>query len=63
MVSSLIDEARNQNAAYRAIANRLYQAEHELTEHQANARERNQPTPGPLRETLKPHNAGAFGTP
>nr|VDD31882.1 unnamed protein product [Brassica oleracea] len=63
MVSSSIDEARNQKAAYRAIANRLDQAKHELAEHQANARERNQPTPDPLRETLKPHNAGAFSTP
>ncbi|KAF3569555.1 hypothetical protein DY000_02016182 [Brassica cretica] len=63
MVSSLIDEARNQKAAYRDIANRLDQAEQELAEYRANARERNQPLPDPLRETLNPQNAGAFGTP
>ncbi|KAF2538900.1 hypothetical protein F2Q68_00021353 [Brassica cretica] len=54
MVSSLIDETRSQKAAYRAIANRLDQAERELVEHRANARERNQPQPDPLRETLNP---------
>ncbi|KAG5410936.1 hypothetical protein IGI04_007255 [Brassica rapa subsp. trilocularis] len=63
MVSSVIDEAYNQKAAYRAIANRLDQAEREFVEHRANARERNQPPPDPLRETLNPQNAGAFGTP
>ncbi|KAF3561411.1 hypothetical protein DY000_02013588 [Brassica cretica] len=63
MASSLIDEARNQKAAYRAIASRLDQAEQELAEHRANARERNQPPPDPLRETLNPQNVRAFGTP
>ncbi|KAG5411239.1 hypothetical protein IGI04_007558 [Brassica rapa subsp. trilocularis] len=51
------------NAAYRAIANRLDQAERELAEHRANARERHQSPPDPLRETLNPQNVGAFGTP
>ena len=63
MVLSLIDEACNQKAAYRDIANRLDQAEQELAEYRANARERNQPPRDPLRETLNPQNAGAFGTP
>ena len=48
MVLSLIDEARNQKAAYRAMAER------ELAEHRANARERHQSPPDPLRETLNP---------
>ncbi|KAF2563669.1 hypothetical protein F2Q70_00017421 [Brassica cretica] len=63
MVSSLIDEARNQKAAYHAMANRLDQAERKLAEHRANARERHQSPPDPLRETLNPQNVGAFGTP
>ncbi|KAF2556277.1 hypothetical protein F2Q68_00014203 [Brassica cretica] len=45
------------------MANRLDQAERELTEHRANARERHQSPPDPLRETLNPQNVGAFGTP
>ncbi|KAF2539405.1 hypothetical protein F2Q68_00021167 [Brassica cretica] len=63
MVSSLIQEARNQKATYRAIANRLEQAERELAEHRANARERNQPPPDSLGETLNPQITGAFVTP
>ncbi|KAF3565406.1 hypothetical protein DY000_02014123 [Brassica cretica] len=35
MVSSLIDEARKQKAAYPTIANQLDQAERELAEHRA----------------------------
>ncbi|KAF3563341.1 hypothetical protein DY000_02016542 [Brassica cretica] len=62
MVSSLIQEARNQKATYRAIANRLEQAERELVEHRANARERNQPPPDSLGETLNPQITGAFVT-
>ncbi|KAF2595516.1 hypothetical protein F2Q68_00012208 [Brassica cretica] len=63
MVSSLIDETHSQKAAYRAIARRLDQAKWELAEHRANARERNQPPPDPLWETLNPQNTGAFSTP
>ena len=63
IVSLLIDETRSQKAAYRAVANRLDQAERELAEHRANARERNQSPPDPLRETLNPKNTEAFSTP
>ncbi|KAF3509464.1 hypothetical protein F2Q69_00007555 [Brassica cretica] len=54
MVSSIIVEARNQKSANLAIASWLDQAERELAEHRANARERNQPPPDLLRETLNP---------
>ncbi|KAF3545459.1 hypothetical protein DY000_02006118 [Brassica cretica] len=63
MVSSLIDKTRNQEVAYRTILNQLDQTEQELAEHQANARERNQPPSDPLRGSLNPQNTGAFSTP
>ncbi|KAF2530558.1 hypothetical protein F2Q70_00029595 [Brassica cretica] len=63
MVSSLIDETRNQKIAYRTIANRLDQAKRELAEQRANARERNQTPPDPLRGTSNPKNTGLFSTP
>ncbi|KAF2570271.1 hypothetical protein F2Q70_00002935 [Brassica cretica] len=64
MLSSLIDEIRNQRIANKTIANRLDQAERELAEHRAaSVRERNQTTLDPLRGTSNPQNAGLFGTP
>ncbi|KAF3509800.1 hypothetical protein F2Q69_00009818 [Brassica cretica] len=64
MLSSLIDEIRNQRIANQTIANRLEQAERELAEHRAaNVRERNQTPLNPLRGTSNPQNAGLFGTP
>ena len=63
MVSSLIDETRNQKIAYQTVANRLDQDERELAEHRANARERNQTPLDPLRGTLNPQNTGLFSTP
>ncbi|KAF3570402.1 hypothetical protein F2Q69_00058792 [Brassica cretica] len=62
MVSSLIDKTRNQEVAYRTIANLLDQAERELAEHRANARERNQPPSDPSRGTLNLQNPGVFST-
>ena len=64
MLSSLIDEIRNQRIANQTIANRLDQAERELAEHRAaNARERNRMPLDPLRGTSNPQYAGLFGTP
>ncbi|KAF2564208.1 hypothetical protein F2Q70_00015198 [Brassica cretica] len=64
MLSSLIEEIRNQRIANQTIANRLEQAERELAEHRAaNVRERNQTPLNPLRGTSNPQNAGLFGTP
>ncbi|KAF2578644.1 hypothetical protein F2Q70_00012760 [Brassica cretica] len=56
MVSSLIDEIRNQKIANQTIVNRLDQAERELAEYRANARERNQTPLDPLRGTSNPQN-------
>ncbi|KAF3506792.1 hypothetical protein F2Q69_00006191 [Brassica cretica] len=63
MVSTLIDKSRNQEIAYRTIANRLDQTERELAEHQASARKRNQLLSGPLRKMQNSQNPGAFSTP
>ncbi|KAG2286336.1 hypothetical protein Bca52824_045940 [Brassica carinata] len=55
MLSSPIDEIRNQRISNQTIANRLDQAERELAEHQAtNVRERNQTPLDPLRGTSNP---------
>ncbi|KAF3595473.1 hypothetical protein DY000_02022379 [Brassica cretica] len=64
MVSSLIDEIRNQKIAIQTIANRLEKTERELTEYRAaNVRERKQTPLDPLRGTSNPQNAGLFSTP
>ncbi|KAF3511124.1 hypothetical protein F2Q69_00005218 [Brassica cretica] len=63
MISSLIDKTRNQEVTYRTIVNQLDQTKRELAEHQANARERNQPPSDPLRGSLNLQNTGAFSTP
>ena len=64
MLSSLIDEIRNQRVANQTITNRLDQAERELAEHRAaNIRERNQTPLDPLRATPNPQSTGLFGTP
>ena len=63
MVSTLIDEIRNQKIINQTIANRLEQAEREFAEHRpANARTRNQTPLDPLRGRSNPQNAGLFGT-
>ncbi|KAG2287633.1 hypothetical protein Bca52824_047237 [Brassica carinata] len=64
MLSSLIDEIRNQRVANQTITNRLDQAERELAEQRAaNIRERNQTPLDPLRATSNPQSIGLFGTP
>ncbi|KAF2563287.1 hypothetical protein F2Q70_00016418 [Brassica cretica] len=64
MVSSLIDEIRNQRITNQTTANRRDQAERKLAEYRAaNARERNQTPLDPLRGASNPQNAGPFGTP
>ncbi|KAF3563171.1 hypothetical protein DY000_02015523 [Brassica cretica] len=64
MMTTLIDEIHSQRIANQAIANRLDQAERELTEHRAaNIRERNQTPLDPLRTTSSPQSTGLFGTP
>ncbi|KAG2280814.1 hypothetical protein Bca52824_052034 [Brassica carinata] len=61
MLSSQIDEIRNQRIANQTIANQLDQAERELAEHRAtNVRERNQTPLDLLRGTSNPQNAGLF---
>ena len=64
MLSSLIDEIRNQRVANQTITNRLDQAERELAEHRAaNTRERNQTPLGPLKAASNPQSTGLFDTP
>ena len=64
MLSSLIDEIRNQTVVNQTITNRLDQAERELAEQRAaNIRERNQTPLDPLRATSNPQSTGLFGTP
>ncbi|KAF3504872.1 hypothetical protein F2Q69_00042996 [Brassica cretica] len=64
MLSSLIDEIRNQRIANQTITNRLDQAERELAEHRApNTRERNQTPLDPLRAVSNPQSIDLFGTP
>ena len=64
ILSSLIDEIRNQRIANQTITNRLDQAERELAEQRAaNIRERNQTPLDPLRATSNPQSTGLFGTP
>ena len=63
MVSTLIDKSQNQDTAYQTISNRLDQAERELAEHRANARERNQQPSDPSRGMPNPLNLRDFSTP
>ena len=62
MISTFIDKSRNQEIAYRTIANRIYQAERELAEHRASAREINQLPSSPPRGMPNSLNHVAFST-
>ena len=64
MMTTLIDEIRNQRIANQSVANRLDQAERELAEHRAaNIRERNRTPLDPLRATSNPQSTRLFDTP